>query len=433
MHDLTDEQTVEQFCFNIQWHFALNITGTGDAAAYVCPRSIWGMRRIMVDDDTSSKLFPGIADHLGKVFEVDTSLQRIDSVHLFSNMRHLGRIRLFATTIHKFLVNLKRHHRELYEALPEVLRQRYLTKRPESLFAMVKPSDSSRTLEELGQDIFFLTERFSSHPEVATMTSFGLLTRLLAEQCRVTDDPETKARQVELKPNCEVPSDSLQNPSDPDAGYDGHKGQGYQAQVAETYYRRPETEEKQEEESPQLRLITHIEVEPANQSDVNALIPFLEDADQRDILPQQVLADSLYGSDANTEAAAAMGTQVIAPAMPATGTITLADFSLADDGTATACPQGHAPKQIKHKGERLVAVFASENCNQCPSREDCPVKQGKRGYYLRYDHKAAAGATTGIRKNFRTSVTATAIGPGSRPPCRSSIDEPESSTSGYEG
>lgn len=26
MHDLTDEQAVEQFCFNIQWHYALNIT-----------------------------------------------------------------------------------------------------------------------------------------------------------------------------------------------------------------------------------------------------------------------------------------------------------------------------------------------------------------------------------------------------------------------
>jgi hypothetical protein len=32
--------------------------------------------------------------------------------------------------------------------------------------------------------------------------------------------------QVVVKPNKEVPSDSLQNPSDPDAGYCGHKGKG---------------------------------------------------------------------------------------------------------------------------------------------------------------------------------------------------------------
>ena len=33
----------------------------------------------------------------------------------------------------------------------------------------------------------------------------------------------------------EISSSSLQNPSDPDAGYDAHKGQGYQVQVMETY------------------------------------------------------------------------------------------------------------------------------------------------------------------------------------------------------
>ena len=31
MHDLTDNETVEQFSFNVQWHYALNITSAGDA------------------------------------------------------------------------------------------------------------------------------------------------------------------------------------------------------------------------------------------------------------------------------------------------------------------------------------------------------------------------------------------------------------------
>ncbi len=37
------------------------------------------------------------------------ALQRYDSKHIYSNMRHLGRIGLFVATIRKFLVNLKRH------------------------------------------------------------------------------------------------------------------------------------------------------------------------------------------------------------------------------------------------------------------------------------------------------------------------------------
>ena len=36
-----------------------------------------------------------------------------------------------------------------------------------------------------------------------------------------------------LKPLTEIAADSLQNPSDPDAGYDRHQGQGYQARVME--------------------------------------------------------------------------------------------------------------------------------------------------------------------------------------------------------
>ena len=43
--------------------------------------------------------------------------------------------------------------------------------------------------------------------------------------------------EIEVKPPKEVPSDSLQIPSDPDAGYSGHKGQGYQVQILETYSR----------------------------------------------------------------------------------------------------------------------------------------------------------------------------------------------------
>ena len=49
---------------------------------------------------------------LAQVFEVNIDKQRIDSVHIKSNMRRLGRIGIFSESIHKFLVNLKRSHQE---------------------------------------------------------------------------------------------------------------------------------------------------------------------------------------------------------------------------------------------------------------------------------------------------------------------------------
>ncbi len=35
MHDLNNEEAIEQFTFNIKWHYALNITGNSDKVSFV--------------------------------------------------------------------------------------------------------------------------------------------------------------------------------------------------------------------------------------------------------------------------------------------------------------------------------------------------------------------------------------------------------------
>ncbi len=44
MEDLTDEETVQQFAFNILWQYALNVTDASDFSSYVSPRTLWTMR-----------------------------------------------------------------------------------------------------------------------------------------------------------------------------------------------------------------------------------------------------------------------------------------------------------------------------------------------------------------------------------------------------
>ncbi len=234
MHDLTDEQAVEQFCFNIQWHYALNVTNSRDAASYVSLKSLWSLRDKLSTEEIYNEIFTITLELLSQLFKVDLTKQRMDSVHIQSNMRHLGRIGLFVRTIKIFLTNLKRQHRNLYDQLDKDLTNRYMSKKEESLFAMVKPSDSSRTLNQLATDVFTLTQHFASVSAVHDMSTFTKLTRLFKEQCLIEDDNSSPIKAV-ARPNKEVPSDSLQNPSDPDAGYSNHKGQGYQVQVVENY------------------------------------------------------------------------------------------------------------------------------------------------------------------------------------------------------
>jgi IS5 family transposase len=373
--DLTDDEAIQQFSFNIMWHYALNVTDPSDVSSYVSPRTLWTMRDIVGRLGLEQSLFENVTVALTKLFDLDPSKQRLDSIHIFSNMAHLGRIRLFVRTIRKFLVNLKRHHADLYQALGEVA-VRYEEKN-DGRFA-VKPSESSRKLQEVGDDCFVLVERFKDHDAVVAMDSYKHLLRLFTEQCVVakTDD----ATAVVIKPNKDVPSDSLQNPSDPDAGYCGHKGKGYQMQVMETY----------SPDKSQPNLITHVKVEAAHESDANALLPAIEDAAQRELVPEELLADSLYGSDDNVEKAKELGVDVVSPTM---GTqshkIGLAEFIFSDRDEITACPTGQTPQRTKtgkHGG--TIVHFDKTLCDTCPRQSDCPVKRVKRSATISYDAKA---------------------------------------------
>jgi hypothetical protein len=216
------------------------------------------------------------------------------------------------------------------------------------------------------------------------MYSYRTLLRVLKEHCEIREE-EGGPAEVKVKPSREIPSDSLQNPSDPDATYDGHKGQGYQVQVMETYC----THESEEQRAKTLNLITHVEVQTACESDAHALIPALESATERGLGPEEVLADSLYGSDDNCHRAEAMGVEIISPAMGSAkeGTISLSEFRFSDRGKIIACPQGHVPVKTKHKKNRYTAAFECSDCTACPMSQACPVKPGKKHYHLRYDEK----------------------------------------------
>ena len=92
MHDLTDEETVSQFSFNLQWHYALDIPGESDEAKYLSAKTLWTLRQNVTATGLDRELFEATTETLAKVFNVDTSRQRIDSVHIRSNMRKLGRL-----------------------------------------------------------------------------------------------------------------------------------------------------------------------------------------------------------------------------------------------------------------------------------------------------------------------------------------------------
>jgi len=133
-------------------------------------------------------------------------------------MATFGRSKLMAVAIKRFLTQLKRHHRSGYDDLSEAFRKRYAPS-PSKLFADFT-GGRKRLRQTVAEDLLSLVNRFSENAAVSKRTSYQGMRRILEEQCIVSE--EATAVSVKAKTGGAV----MQNPSDPDAGYDGHKGPG---------------------------------------------------------------------------------------------------------------------------------------------------------------------------------------------------------------
>jgi hypothetical protein len=118
-------------------------------------------------------------------------------------------------------------------------------------------------------------------------------------------------------------------------------------------------------------------VEKASQSDAQALLPAIEATLEKDLVPEQVQADSLYGSDDNCQQAKQLGVEVISPTMGTEkkDTCNLSDFQFLSNGHLDRCPAGHQPIVRKKKKNRFSQGFDCELCGSCSLSENCPAKK----------------------------------------------------------
>ena len=193
----------------------------------------------------------------------------------------------------------------------------------------------------------------------------------------------------------------MQNPSDPDATYDAHKGQGYKVQLSETC-----------SDDNDVQLIVAALPQTAASPDAGALEEVLGDLAKNERLPASLLADTAFGGDENVQMAAAHGVEMVSPVagskgdaespnsnssdVPSNGAtvlepLTIDDFAVDErTGKVTACPSGRVPLETIRDattGTTTIDMRATD-CENCEFRKACPIQKKPDGRYrLKYTDK----------------------------------------------
>ena len=373
LFDLTDAKTVEAVAFNIAWHYALDIHS--EEEALVCERTLRNYRRLVMDNDLAQELFASLTDTLITAYNVDTGNQRIDSTRIQSAMRTLSRLVIVVETVSKFLRELERKQPDLYQRVDGEIIRLYVARTGAGCFELAKPSEATRRLPEAGATLARLVRDFAGSA-ATSLDSYQLMRRVQHEHFQVREEQQQLV--VEVKHPKEVPSDSVQNPADPDASYNTARGQGFMLQVMESYHQHdpddPDDEGENLTNAPNL--ITHIEVHQMIRHDQDALPIALGSLGVRGHKPERVLGDSHYGANHTLQESRDQGVEVIARAAPPRGhrqgRFTLEDFELDEDGVVLECPQGRVPVASSKSSERIEVRFDQEICQACSLRESCP-------------------------------------------------------------
>lgn len=362
----TAPEAVEAYIFRSDVQYALNL----EPGVEVSSRTLERYQKLFREDDLAARVFEDVTTRLIKALDLDVSRQRLDSTHVFSRMASFGRTKLMAVAIKRFLTQLKRHDAYAYAALPEDFRRRYEPAQAR-LFADAKDAEArARCRQQAAEDLRFLIDRFAGQPDLTNRSTYKVLVTIFDQQC------ELSGEKVVVK--TKTGGDCVQNPSDPDATYDGKKGPGYQVQIAETCV-----------PGNDVQLLTAALPQRACVSDSQAVTPMLDQLENAGRLPEEMLADTAYTGDENVESAAARGVDLVGP-VPGRAVEAEAESLTADDfavdertGTVTACPAGHRPVSCSHDATTATMriEMAASACAECPFRKQCPINKTRDGQF----------------------------------------------------
>ena len=384
----TKDDTLDAYCLDMAIHYALNLEPVAhDLGMRTLERYISYFEKNDIAKATMNDITVKLVDLLG--LRIDK--QRLDSTHIFSDMASFGRTRLMGVAIKRFLIQLTRHNKNDYDSLAQSFRDRYAPG-VHQLFADTKKDRQSFKLlrQEVAEDMYFIVRHFGNNTKYNGKDTYKAVARIFYEQCEVHE------HKVIIKKK--TGGNVMQNPSDPDATYDGHKGPGYQVQLSETSNNENE-----------VQLITSAIAQTAAEPDAGVVEEVLDDLSSNGLLPDEMLADTAYVGDDNVLHAEGKGVELVGPVAGCSHQddeqLTIDDFNIEETTEEViCCPAGHKPKssEFNNNTGKTKTIMPESTCSHCDFYKQCPVMKVRDGYQL--EHTAKDRRLAGRRAEEQTEV-----------------------------
>lgn len=387
LKNFVDEVLFDAFAFDYQISYALGLRNIGEL--YFARRTFYDFRARLYnytlehpeEGDLIFQQFETLVQHFIKVAQLDTDEQRMDSSQIMSNIKRAGRLALAFDVL---LQGIKACPLEILSSdLKDVLDPHYKT----ILLYKLKDTETASRLEKLLNLGGELCQLVKDNLVLQERSEIQMLERFIKEQT-VYDDQ----RKVWLaKENKEIRASFLQSAFDEEATYRKKAGKGhvgYVINLAETCA----------DDNP-VQLVTDYQMEPNITSDVEmgktSLPKLLETTQVKDIY----IDGGYYSSDLVKQAEELeiqlhytdmTGRDVPSNKLPYNA------FSIDHYVTILSCPTLQKPSRSDFNLQSgvLSAHFDLIVCNQCPLKDQCPVKFQKKDTILRVSQKSLIAEST---------------------------------------
>ncbi len=360
MFGLTDEELLEAIIFDVRYQYALHTTSFTEQPISDRTFSRFREKILKYEKETGIDLLKqemySLAECYRDFLGISHSIKRMDSIMISSSCKVMSRLELFYACVSNMVSLI---HRTGGDDMLKGFENYLSAEDRNNTIYRCKPEDAQSRLKKVAEDAANL-ERFTCDG-YTDFSEYQNLKRLLEEQVIINE------RQLQLQASKNIPTDSLQNPSDPDASYRfkaGKKYTGYVGNFVETI-------------DEHGSIITQYDYK----QNVYADHTFCQDViNELSMQSEKVtlIADGAYSGMDNVEQAKRNNIELITTALTGPAPSDIHSDFIIDRVTHTVirCPAGHKPEYFNHNKKRddYRITFKKEYCENCPNRDKCKAK-----------------------------------------------------------